>query len=179
MGMKSTKYIMSGGFAVAEEKDMDKLGNYAKKGWLLESVTPFGYKMRRSEPQNLVYSLDYQTNVDEDYDLIFEDAGWTRVCSVGGTHFFRAAAGTTPIFTDKATIIDKYQREKKVTGTIALPSLIALIVFVLLGRMSDNGRLPEIVGDISLILGLLSLFIAIFSGFPHIACQIKLHNLRK
>lgn len=37
MFMKS-KYVMIGGFAFSEESDMEKLRNYAKKGWILERV---------------------------------------------------------------------------------------------------------------------------------------------
>lgn len=177
--MKSTKYIMSGGLAFTEEKDMKKLSDYAKRGWLLEGFAPLGYRLRRGEPQNLIYSLDYQMNVDEDYDLIFEDAGWTRVCSAGGgLHIFRATAGTPPIYTDKTTLIDKYEREKKVMGNTALPLLIALILFILVRIMSSNGWLPEIVGDISFFLGLASLVTLVFSGLPYIAYSYKLNKLR-
>ncbi len=35
--MKS-KYVMIGGLAFSEEKDMKKLGNYASEGWLLDSI---------------------------------------------------------------------------------------------------------------------------------------------
>lgn len=178
--MKSTKYVGSGGLAFSEERDMKKLSEYAKKGWILEKFAPLGYWLRRGEPQDLVYSLDYQINVDEDYDLIFKDAGWTRVCSAGGNiHIFRATAGTPPIYTDKTTTIDKYEREKKIMGTTALPSLIALIVFVLVGRLGDNGWVPEIVGDISFFLSQVSLIVLVFSGMPYIAYRFKLNKLRK
>ncbi len=32
------KYVMIGGFAFSEESDMEKLRNYAKKGWILEGI---------------------------------------------------------------------------------------------------------------------------------------------
>lgn len=178
--MKSTKYVGSGGLAFSEERDMEKLSKYAKNGWLLERFAPLGFRLRRGQPQNLVYSVDYQVNVDEDYDLIFEDAGWTRVCSAGGNiHIFRAIEGTPPIYSDKTTTIDKYEREKKIMGTTALPSLIATVVFILLGIMSRNDWLPEIVGNISLFLCMVSLIILVFSGMPYIAYRFKLNKLRK
>lgn len=178
--MKNTKYVISGGLAFTEKADMKKLSKYARKGWLLESFAPFGYRLRRSESQNFVYSVDFQMNVDEEYYLIFESAGWTYVCSAGdGFHIFRAAAGTAPIYTDTGTLIDKYEREKKVMGTAALPLLIALIVFILTRIISSNGWLPEIVGEISLYLGLASLFILVFPGLPYIAYRFKLNKLRE
>lgn len=178
--MKNTKYIMSGGLAFAEERDMEKLSKYAEKGWLLERFAPLGFRLRRGQPQNLVYSVDYQVNVDEEYDLIFEDAGWSRVCSAGGNiHIFRATAGTSPIYSDKTTTIDKYEREKKIMGITALPSLIACIVFILLQRFSANESLPDIVGKISYYLGGVALIILIFSGLPYLAYRSKLNKLRK
>lgn len=54
------KYVMIGGFAFSEESDMEKLRNYAKKGWILERVVGgFFYKLRKDEPQDIIYSLDY------------------------------------------------------------------------------------------------------------------------
>jgi len=178
--MKNTKYMGSGGLAFTEQGDMRRLSKYARRGWLLESFAPFGYKLRKSEPQNIVYSVDFHMNVDEEYYSIFESAGWTYVCSAGnGFHIFRAEAGTAPIYSDKGTLIDKYEREKKVMGKAALPVLIALIIFIVARVLSLNGWLPEIVGIFSLCLGIGSLFILIFPGMPYIAYRFKLNKLKK
>lgn len=178
--MKNTKYISSGGLAFSEKKDMKRLSKYASKGWLLESFAPFGYKLRKGEPQNLVYSVDFQMNADEEYYLLFEDAGWTYVCSAGdGFHIFRATPGTAPIYTDTGTLIDKYEREKKTVGKLALPLLIALIVFVLFRVTSVVGWLPDIVGDISFFLAIATLLLLVFPGMPYIAYLFKLNKLRE
>lgn len=178
--MKNTKYISSGGLAISEKKDMKRLSKYASKGWLLESFAPYGYKLRKGEPQNLVYSVDFQMNADEEYYMLFEDAGWMHVCSAGdGFHIFRAAIGTAPIYSDIDTLVDKYEREKKTMGKFALPLLIALIVFVLLGVASATEWLPDIVGDISFFLSAATLVILVFPGMPYIAYRYKLNKLRE
>ena len=74
------KYVMVGGLAFSEEKDMDKLKKYAKEGWMLEGIA-FGlfYKFKKDEPKDIDYNLDYQSEADEEYFSIFLDAGWMRV----------------------------------------------------------------------------------------------------
>lgn len=168
------------GLAFTEKGDMQKLSKYAKRGWLLESFAPFGYKLRKGDPQTFEYSVDYHTNVDEEYYLIFEDAGWTYVCSAGnGFHIFRAAAGTAPIYSDTGTLIDKYEREKKTMSKAALPLLIALIVFIFLAILGVNGWLPEMVRNISLVLVVVTLCMLVFPGLPYIAYRLKLNKLRE
>lgn len=51
--MKNTKYVTSGGLAFTEKGDMQKLSKYAKRGWLLESFAPLGYKLRKEIPRIL------------------------------------------------------------------------------------------------------------------------------
>lgn len=178
--MKKTKYVSSGGLAFYEEKEMKKLGEYAKKGWILEEFAPLGYKLRKGEPENIQYSLDYQNGADEEYFMYFEEAGWSHVCSAGNEiHIFRAPVGTKPIYSDKATIIEKYEREKKQTGKAALPLLLSTITFWLLNILSSYNWIPEIVGNIARLLGLVSLAILIFPGFPYIAYSFKVNKLRK
>lgn len=45
--MKKTKYIMSGGTAFAEQEDLQKLSDYAKKGWLLDRFAFLGYTLKK------------------------------------------------------------------------------------------------------------------------------------
>lgn len=52
--------MMSEGLAFSEEKDMKKLSDMASKGWLLDSFAVMGYKLRKAEPRNVTYSLDYR-----------------------------------------------------------------------------------------------------------------------
>lgn len=72
--------MMSEGLAFSEEKDMKRLSDMACKGWVLDSFAFMGYKLRKAEPQNLIYSLDYRAVNDDSMDEyldIFENAGWS------------------------------------------------------------------------------------------------------
>ena len=135
--MKQTKYINSGGLAFFENQDMRKLDEYAKEGWILESFTPFGYKLIKVKPENIKYSLDYQKKVDADYFSYFEAAGWTHVCSGGNQiHIFSAPEGTHPIYTEKVTMFEKYETARKSMGKVALPTLIITLILFLLTVLS-------------------------------------------
>ena len=178
--MKKTKYVPSGGLAFYEEKDMKKLSEYARKGWILEGFAGLGYKLRKGECMNIEYSLDYQKEADDEYFFIFEEAGWSHVCSVGyEIHIFSAPKGTKPIYTDKPTTIEKYEREKKQMGKAAFPFFISTVVFLLLSILSNYGWVPDLVGNVGGVLGFVSLIILIFPGLPYISYQYKLIKLRK
>ncbi|NGY86808.1 DUF2812 domain-containing protein [Bacillus megaterium] len=115
--MKKTKYILSGGTAFAEKEDLQKLSDYAKKGWLLDRWALFGYTLKKGKAQELQYSLDFQEHADDEYFLLFKEAGWRHVCSTGhAMHIFSASPGTKPIYSDVETIIDRYEREKRSVG---------------------------------------------------------------
>lgn len=178
--MKKTKYVPSGGLAFFEEKEMKKLAQYAKEGWVLEGFAMLGYKLRREEPRDIQYSLDYQKETDNEYFTYFKDAGWSHVCSAGDEiHIFNAPIGTKPIYSDKTTTIEKYEREKKQMGKYAMPFFIATVLFMFLRLMSSYGWLSETAGNITMILGLISLIILIFPGLPYISYRFKLNKLRK
>jgi hypothetical protein len=108
---KSKRYTISGGLAFTEQGDMDKLSRLAAKGWLLESFAFLGYTLRKGEPRQLTYCVDYN-NVSPgelgNYIELFEASGWTRICSSGHFHIFSAAPGTKPIYTDNETRLEKY-----------------------------------------------------------------------
>lgn len=173
--MKKVKYVSNNGLAFYEESEMKKLSDYAKKGWILERFAGLGYRLRKGEPQDIVYSLDYQKGADEEYFAIFEAAGWSYVCSEGNEmHIFSAPKGTKPIYTDRLTTVEKYERAKVQMGKAALPLLIATIVFWLLSG-SNGGS----IGIFFQVLGLMSLIILVFPGLPYLSYQYKLFKLRK
>ncbi|WP_257128294.1 DUF2812 domain-containing protein [Priestia megaterium] len=134
--------------------------------------------LKKGEPQDLQYSLDFQENADDEYFLLFKDAGWQHVCSEGNAmHIFSAPPGTKPIYSDIETIIDRYKREKHFVGKAALSILAAMVFLLLLDVMSLYGWLPEALGTISEILLAISTVILVFPGLPYLAYQRKLKKL--
>lgn len=178
--MTQTKYIPSGGLAFAEEKDLRKLSEYAKEGWLLEDFAMLGYKLKKDEPRNIEYQIDYQKGVDEDYFTYFEASGWSHVCSAGDEiHVFSAPEGTKPIYSDKDNIIEKYEREKNQMGKYALPFLLSCILCFLLYASSKAHFLPQIAGSVSIVLGIVTIIGLVFTVLPYIGYSFKLNKLRK
>lgn len=129
---KTRRYVLSWGLAFAEKNEMAKLGKLAQKGWFLQSFAFLGYFLRKAEPQNLVYELDYQ-NVKpadmEEYIDTFTAAGWSYVCSAGeGMHIFSAAPGTAPIYSDRQSANEKYNRITKSAGMITVMCIILMLI---------------------------------------------------
>ena len=178
--MTQTKYIYSGGLAFTEKKDMDRLRDLARKGWLLERMHCLGYVLRKGKPQDIEYSLDYQKGPDEEYFSFFEMSGWTHVCTVGNEiHIFSAPAGTIPIHTDQMTTFEKYKTQKTQMGKIALPTLLITLFLFSVGRLSVNGWVPGGIGGASIVLSYLSTLVLIFTGMPYLGYSYKLSKLRK
>lgn len=127
---KDRKSVMCGGFAFTEEKDMKKLSKLAKEGWILDSFKYLSYQLKKSEPQDLIYCVDYKDSKEdlEGYFDIFEDSEWEHVCSYECYHFFKAPTGTAPIYTDTDTLNTKYKWiSKELNKTIIIIAITAII----------------------------------------------------
>ncbi|WLR59227.1 DUF2812 domain-containing protein [Guptibacillus hwajinpoensis] len=178
MGKK--KYVMSSGLAFFETKEMERLSEFAKKGWFLEKFAFSGFVLRKGEPQDLDYSLDYQAEADDEYFSYFEEAGWNHVCTgAGEMHIFTAVPGTTPIYSDRVSVKEKYEKESQSMKKVALPAFLAAIMLVVLLFSSENGFLPTVVGDISEYVSYAVFIVLIFTGMPYLSYQYKLRKLEK
>ncbi|GEK31101.1 hypothetical protein KZO01_14100 [Kurthia zopfii] len=120
------KYLMSGGLAFSEQKDMDKLNKLAAKGWHVEKFAPLGYSLQKGEPTNHIYCIDYhKLNTDsEEYFELFQQSGWSHIDSQSDLHLFTAPPETTPIYTDQETKITKYENSTKSLKTISLALIL-------------------------------------------------------
>ncbi|HCX65598.1 MAG TPA: DUF2812 domain-containing protein [Eubacteriaceae bacterium] len=173
---KKKKYVVMGGFAFAEESDMKKLKRYAREGWILDGVSMpiLSYRLLKGSPEDLEFSVDYQTEVDQDYFQLFESAGWKHVCSISGEiHIFSAPEGTKPIYTDTSTELEKIetvQKDLKKASIYGLAVFLAIVLANLL--LSFEG----IVYYISIVIALWAL---IFTWMPFIGYRIKIRKLKK
>lgn len=146
---KNTKTVICSGLAFSEEKDMKKLSKLAKEGWILDSFKNLSYKLKKSEPQDLIYCVDYNDN-KEDLDAyfdIFEDSEWEHVCSMECYHFFKAPSGTKPIYTDEETLSSKYKwmhnMLKKTIIYCIISALVALLIANITGNINENNIIYE------------------------------------
>lgn len=157
---------------------MEKLSRYAGKGWILENFALFGFKLRKGNPQKLTYSLDYQTNPDEEYFAFFQESGWSHVCSAGNEmHIFSAPPGTKPIYSDQATLVEKYAHEQRRTGKFSVFSLILTLFFFTLTFLAKYQVLPDVMSYIRYPLAILSMVLLTFSGLPYLAYRRKVKKL--
>jgi hypothetical protein len=182
--MAQTKYIASGGLAFDEEKDMEKLEKLARKGWVFDRFYFMGYKLKKSAPKDVQYAIDYRKGTDSDYFAYFEEAGWKQEATSGDyIHLFSAPKGVAPIYTDKTSILEKYESEKKSMGKAAFIALLINIVilaffyfFTTLPTFSTNEFTIKTVFAILQILGII---ILVFTGLPFLGYLYRVRKWRK
>lgn len=155
---EQTKYRPSMGLAFNEDREMIMLREMANKGWKFYSYKYLGYKFKKGDPEDLIYSVDMHTvkkDEKEQYFNLFGDAGWAHICSVGNSiHYFSASPDTKPIYTDRDTLSEKY--EKGVRDVIK--GIIVIIMILVLSSLLN------IVFDRFWVNDVLSLITAIITG---------------
>ncbi|ALC89270.1 hypothetical protein AM500_05325 [Bacillus sp. FJAT-18017] len=182
--MARTKYITSGGLAFDEEKDMEKLGELAQEGWIFDKFYFLGYKLKKSSPQDLQYAIDYRKGADQDYFAYFEEAGWKHEGSSGDyIHLFSAPKGTAPIYTDKPSILEKYENEKKSMGKAALITLLINICIVVaynfVASLEIFNSNEMIIKSVFALLQLVGVICLVFTGLPYLGYMYKVSKWRK
>ncbi|MGE7623237.1 DUF2812 domain-containing protein [Viridibacillus sp. NPDC096237] len=130
--MTKTKYMMSGGLAFSEQKDMRKLQKKASKGWHLSSFATLGYTLEKKQPEEVQYSIDYRKldkGEQEEYFELFSIAGWTHVCSSYEMHIFKASPNTKSIYSDVESNIDKLARLARPVNISTISVALIAILF--------------------------------------------------
>ena len=175
---KNIKYVPSGGLFLAENEDMNKLSELAKEGWILESFEKLSYKLRKGEPEDIEYSIDYNEDKDDwaEYISLFENSEWNYICSYDAYHFFKAPKGTKPIYSDKETLSLKYEKQYKLMKK-SIIGTIALIITCILGI-----RFTSILQNTSALLRGLRFVLYMASGagigilIPFIVCTVMAYK---
>lgn len=140
-------------WAWEDEKEEIWLREMSKKGWHFKAVSfPGDYIFEQGQPTGYVYRLDYFINrkdMDE-YQQVFEDAGWDYMGEMNGWQYFRKEAfedQELEIYTDNASKAGKYQRIMLFL-VIFLP--IYLNSILITSRMSDS----DISQVVAIVMGL-------------------------
>jgi len=157
--MGKTKYMMSGGLAFSEDKDMERLRACSLNGWHICDIKFMGYALERGESTDYIYSVDYQTvneEESEEYFDLFSAAGWTHITSKGDIHLFRATPGTKPIHSDRATVAVKHDNLGKSLKWLAI-SMLFMTVLVWMGALISTGPLRTMLAIIATILCIVSI----------------------
>ncbi|WP_077304479.1 DUF2812 domain-containing protein [Terribacillus halophilus] len=139
--MRQKKYMSSGGLAFSEKQDMRKLSKQAAKGWHLQDFAFMGYRLVRGEPKQVQYMIDYRTldaAEEQEYIGMFEESGWTLVCTSYGMYIFEASIDTSPIYTDADTKQDKLKRASSFIPKLAVVTSILMIITYWIALKTDS-----------------------------------------
>lgn len=156
------RYIMNMGLAFDEDRVMKKLSQMAKEGWILKEMSLFRYKLVKSQPKEIIYSMDYKelSKDDNEYFELFKNSGWEHMCSFGPYHFFSAPPETVPIYTEKENYLSKYEKSKQVYKKTTIISIVILIFVNLIEFLISSKIEGTIVKNILFIIGTISLALA-------------------
>lgn len=166
--MRQEKYMMSGGLAFSEEKDLQKLRKQSLKGWHVKRFAFMGYKLERGKPEDVIYSIDFrplEESEQGEYFELFASTGWAHICSEHGFHLFKADKDTQPIYSESETTIEKISRMEKPVLAITFMMVPISIVLCILFNLS-NGMIETIsrwafTGAISIVIPLIMTSLAI------------------
>ncbi len=153
--MRQTKYVMSGGLAFSEKKDMEKLRRLSLKGWHVSDFKFMGYILEKGKSMDYIYSVDYRSINEgeaEEYFDFFSSSGWTHIASEGDVHLFRALPGTKPIYSDRETLVEKHDNSGRAIKWFAL-TLIFITALAWFGTFISIGPLQM---TLTIIAGILS-----------------------
>ncbi|WP_071460151.1 DUF2812 domain-containing protein [Bacillus massilinigeriensis] len=154
--MRQTKYVISGGLAFSEEKDMEKLRKLSLKGWHVADFKFLGYSLEKGESLDYIYSVDYRSLKEgekEEYFDFFSSSGWSHIASEGDIHLFRALPGTKPIYSDRDTLVEKHENLNRSMKYLAIP-LVLITLFVWVGTMISTGTLKSFLQVLAVILSI-------------------------
>lgn len=160
---KNNKYILNMGLAFDEDRVLKKMSDLAKDGWILNEMTLFRYKLEKSEACEIIYSMDYKElkQDKEEYFEIFNNSGWSHMCSYGPYHFFSAEKGTIPIYTDKKNYLEKYKKSRNIYLKTLVLSVLSLVIVSLLKAIVYKHLSSRVFDFILFIVGILSIGVAV------------------
>lgn len=135
--MKKYKYLLNYGLEFDEERLIKKLNKLAKEGWILKEMNTFHYKLEKETPQDLQYTMDFKnfdSESEEEYLEMIEASGWKCMCSYKGYYFFASQPGTTKIYTDSESYLEKYKDTKVLFKKDTIYSAITLVLLLMINN---------------------------------------------
>ncbi|MFK4470078.1 DUF2812 domain-containing protein [Bacillus sp. RC252] len=157
--MRQTKYILSGGLAFSEDKDMEKLRRFSLKGWHVSDFKFMGYTLKKGESSDYIYSVDYRSlkeDEEEEYFDFFSSSGWSHIASEGDIHLFRAQPNTKPIYSDRDTSVEKYENSARSMNYFAIPFVLITVLAWVVAIIS-SGTLQSILFTIAVIFTIIAI----------------------
>lgn len=147
---------------------------------LVRVIVPCFYVFEKSEPEDIVYRLDYKNgNQNKDYLQMFSDYGWNYFTNCFGWMYFRKPASKIQTVNDGEIFSDDESRIEMIHHIVKTRMIPVLIIFLLcvlpywIRAISGTVTFPNLIFTIIFsILTFLDLSIIIH-------CGIKLKKLRQ
>jgi hypothetical protein len=149
--MKNTKRLMLMNYSYYKEIEK-KLELYAKKGLFLEKMGPYFWTFKKTEPQNLKYTVTYfaegsvfnphPTDNQQTYFDYAKAAGWDFVCEYNQMQIFCSSLENPPEFEtdekEKLENIHKCMKKSFVISQLLMLLVFALNLFLRLNSLKRN-----------------------------------------
>lgn len=149
--MKNTKRLMLMNYNYYKEIEQ-KLELYAKKGLVLEKMGPYLWTFKKTEPQNLKYTVTYfaegsvfnphPTDNQQTYFDYAKAAGWDFVCEYNQMQIFCSSLENPPEFEtdekEKLENIHKCMKKSFVVSQFFILVVLALNLFLRLTSLKRN-----------------------------------------
>ncbi len=145
--MSSTKSIFRWWWIWQSEKIEEWLEEQERQGWHLMEVKPslMRFYFQKGEPRTIRYVFDYQTEVNDDYVMLYEDAGWESL-NDGKNRWYlwrkpyeaNKPESRPEIYSDIDSIIQRNNRMKRtliIVGLVLIPSMVMGITAQLLWQV--------------------------------------------
>lgn len=186
-----TKKIMSSGLAFdtnfiskffsikyGEEADMERLAKEAKKGWIATDFKGMSFILTESTPQDLIFTIDYKDDPDQDYLDIFRAGGWDHVGSIDYIHLFKAAEGTAPIHSNMDTKLEKLSHEMRRFGMLTLLGILLLFAANAFTVWATDSGIQWLTIT-ALVVNLIALVFLIFRIMPFFGYWSRVRKIKR
>jgi hypothetical protein len=167
------KFVVITALAFSDQQDLKRLSGFASRGLLMKDfrVPLLSYRLLPNEKQDIDYLIDFHQEASQNYFDSYSQNGWEPVFSYEDLHYFKAAKGTEPFYTD---VEGKVQRYRKVSNRFGLYTLISLFPALLFGYLLSTFQSSgEIVTLPLFVLTGLSIMSLLFCGMPFVTYHFR------
>lgn len=168
-------------FTIADyEEEEIWLRKQHKSGWkLMKTVPPCFYIFESCTPEDVVYRLDYQNNMESsDYFQLFQDYGWEYFNRCVGWLYFRKSVSEADTEQDVEIFSDDISRMDMVNHIIKTRMLPLLVIFF-------SCIMPNFISSINGIIPFANVWTIVFAClfflylYLFLHCGVKLRKLKK
>lgn len=146
---KDKRRMICAGLAWSEDRDMNKLNEFSKEGWMLSGFSYLSYELKKEEPKEYIYCMDSQKVENrEEYIELFKDVGWECICNYEDIYFFKALPGTKGIYNDKRSLSEKYNYISIQMRNIVITLIAVVLALIPISMIGESKIKIKLIKDI-------------------------------